>query len=273
MSGDTPSWLGKHVVVTGAASGIGHEIGSLFAGLGATVTGVDLPDARAAVPGNFQHWIPKDLSGADVAAAVETAWKVAPIDVLVNAAGIYPAVPVREVSEAVWDHIMNVNVRAPMMAIVALARLAESAGERPSVVNISSGAAHRSRPGGAVYAVSKAALNMVTKSTALEFGRIGIRVNAVSPGFVSVDSFANPVTAEYKAVMSDNPVGRAGRPADVARAVLWLADPESEWVTGTILTVDGGSSTGMMHVPLNWSGLSPTQTPPVVNTKAEGQDR
>src|SRR5699024_5219569 len=93
----------------------------------------------------------------------------------------------------------------------------------PAIVNISSGAALRARPGAAPYSTSKAAIEMLTRASALELGEFGIRVNAVAPGFVVVDSELNRLTDEYVDAVSVNPLGRKGRPDDIARAALWLA--------------------------------------------------
>jgi NAD(P)-dependent dehydrogenase (short-subunit alcohol dehydrogenase family) len=94
---------------------------------------------------------------------------------------------------------------------------------------------------------------MATRASALELGPLGIRVNAVAPGFVTVDSEANPVTEEYAAAVSPNPLGRRGRPDDIANAVLWLCSDAAEWITGEVLRVDGGASTGAMNLPLHWA--------------------
>lgn len=93
---------------------------------------------------------------------------------------------------------------------------------------------------------------MATRAAALELGALGIRVNAVSPGFVLVDSDVNPVSAEYARSIDVNPLGRPGTPEDVARAVCWLAGPEASWITGETVRVDGGSSTGALHLPRIW---------------------
>jgi NAD(P)-dependent dehydrogenase (short-subunit alcohol dehydrogenase family) len=183
---------------------------------------------------------------------VAEAWSAAPVDVLVNAAGVYPATPFAELDATTWDAVQAVNVRAPLLATVALGNLAVAAGRTPCVVNISSGAALRARPGAAPYSTSKAALEMVTRASALELGPAGIRVNAVAPGFVTVDSTINAVTPEYADAVSANPLGRRGAPSDIAEAVFWLADPDAAgWVTGTVLRVDGGSSTGAHTLPLS----------------------
>ncbi len=258
--------MSRHVLVTGAASGIGAAVATSFAAGGWTVTGVDLREAplRETLASLATPATPLTADLADPAApedVVRRAWQSAgPVDALVNAAGIYPARPFLELDARVWDRVQAVNVRAPMLATRAFAELAVGAGRTGSVVNISSGAALRARPGAAHYSTSKAALEMLTKAAAVELGEAGIRVNAVSPGFVTVDSAANPVTEEYAAAVSVNPLGRRGRPADIAAAVAWLVSPAAEWVTGSILRVDGGASAGTTDLPAHWPALTDVQT-------------
>ncbi|GAA2211434.1 glucose 1-dehydrogenase [Nonomuraea monospora] len=244
----------RHVLVTGAASGIGAGVCELYAAEGTAVTAVD---RRAAGPRS----IVADLADAEAAErVVERAWQAyGPVDVVVNAAGIYPATPFLEMTAAQWDRVQHVNVRAPMLITATFGRACAAAGRTGAVVNIASGAALRARPGAAHYCTSKAALEMLTKAAAIELGPIGVRVNAVSPGFVTVDSAANPVTEEYAAAVSANALGRRGVPGDVARAVRWLAGEEAGWVTGTVLRVDGGASAGSTALPLHWNGTSEVQ--------------
>ena len=253
--------MSRHIVITGAGSGIGRQTALRFAERGEILTLVDFrPEplaeaaaaakARGAEKVSTQNVDLRDPDGPQ--RAVESAWATAPVDVWVNSAGVYPATPFLDLNAQTWDAVQNLNVRAPLLATVALARKSSDAGRGAVIVNISSGAALRARPGAAPYSTSKAALDMVTKASALELGPLGIRVNAVAPGFVTVDSDANPVTEEYAAAVSPNPLGRRGRPDDIARAVLWLANDEAEWVTGEVLRVDGGSSAGAMNLPLHW---------------------
>ncbi|MDP9886072.1 NAD(P)-dependent dehydrogenase (short-subunit alcohol dehydrogenase family) [Sinomonas atrocyanea] len=253
--------MNRHVLITGAGSGIGRQTAIAFAQQGAVLSLVDLrADAATAVAREAQalgaeavHVYGTDLRDPEApAATVRAAWETAPVDVLVNAAGVYPATPFLDLDASTWDAVQNLNVRAPLLSTVVLAQLASAAGRRPVVVNISSGAALRARPGAAPYATSKAALEMATRASALELGPLGIRVNAVAPGFVTVDSEANPVTEEYAAAVSPNPLGRRGRPDDIANAVLWLCSDAAEWITGEVLRVDGGASTGAMNLPLHW---------------------
>ncbi|MEU6114385.1 SDR family oxidoreductase [Streptomyces sp. NPDC047117] len=247
-----------HVLITGAAGGIGSAIAEAFAAQGASLTLADRdPDALHATASRFGASAATrtaDLTDPDAPATlVEEAWAAhGPVDVLVNAAGLYPSLDMADVDAAAWDRLFAVNLRAPVLTTAAFARLAIAAGRPGAVINISSGAALRSRPGGGPYASSKAALDMATRAAALELGRHAIRVNAVSPGFVLVDSDCNPVSAEYAEAISANPLGRPGTPQDIARAVCWLAGPDSSWITGEILRVDGGSSAGALHLPRIW---------------------
>lgn len=258
-----------HVLVTGAASGIGAAVADAFAAAGQRVTLVDQRAAELAATAagvRRRHGVEvldlvADLADPQEAEAVvgRAADAAGPVTALVNAAGIYPAVPLLEMTHRLWDRVMDVNVRAALLTTVAYARARVAAGLPGAVVNISSGAAVRARPGAAHYCTSKAALEMLTRSCAVEFGQHGIRVNAVSPGFVTVDSTANPVTEEYAAAVSANPLGRRGRPDDIAGAVRWLTGDEAGWVTGTVLRVDGGATAGTTALPLHWSGLTDVQ--------------
>jgi 3-oxoacyl-[acyl-carrier protein] reductase len=263
--------VARHILITGAAGGLGSAIAERFAAAGDRITGVDAReaplrarlDALAAAHGVAVTAIPADLSDPAAGEVVDRAWdRSGPVDVLVNAAGIWPATPLLDMTAQMWDHVLAINTRAPMLATVALARRAVAAGRHASVVNLASGAAIRARPGAAHYSTSKAALEMLTRSCAVELGAAGIRVNAVSPGFVAGSSQeVNPITEEYAAAVSGNAAGRIGRPDDVAAAVFFLASAEAVWTTGAVLRVDGGSSAGNPTLPVHWAGATEAQTP------------
>jgi NAD(P)-dependent dehydrogenase (short-subunit alcohol dehydrogenase family) len=260
--------MSGHILITGAASGIGATIAADLSLRGWQVSATDLRadplerlrDELQARSGAAPRIRVGDL--ADPAFAedvVADAWSARPLDALVNAAGIYPARPLVEMTAAAWDRVMAVNVRAPMLTTTALARHAMAENRTAAVVNITSGAALRARPGAAHYCTSKAALTMTTKACAVELGAHGIRVNAVSPGFVQVDSTANPVTPQYAAAVSPNPLGRIGLPGDLLGAVRFLLSGEASWITGAVLDVDGGSAAGTTALPLHWTGESAAQ--------------
>ncbi len=255
----------RHVLVTGASGGIGAACAEVFAANGDHVTGVDarareLEDTMARLADRYG--VRTSAEVADLAAAEcgvvvsRVAERLGPVDVLVNAAGIYPATPLADMTAAAWDRVQQVNVRAPVLLTVALA----SQGRAGAVVNISSGAATRARPGAAHYCTSKAALEMATKACAVELASAGIRVNAVAPGFVDVDSPVNPVTETYRDAVSRNPLGRPGVPGEIAAAVLWLASDAASFTTGAVLRVDGGATAGTADLPLHHPGATPLQT-------------
>lgn len=261
----------RHVLVTGAASGIGAAVCRRFAEDRIRITAVDLQADRlralseelGSFDGSHVSAICGDLADDKFAGAVvANAWnKDGPIDAAILAAGIYPAIAFLELTPAAWDRVQHVNVRAVMQLTQSLAAHAIASKRHATVVAISSGAAQRARPGAAHYSASKAALEMLVRSAALELGPLGIRVNAVSPGFVAVQSDVNPVTSEYADALSKNPLGRPGTPRDIAAAVHWLASDEANWVTGSVLRVDGGASAGSSGLPLHWSGTTPVQDP------------
>lgn len=257
----------EHVVVTGGAGGIGAGIARVFARSGAAVTLLDyredaLRDVRdeiaVSTPGAVVDWIVADLSSpTDPGIGVKTAWeRTGPVDVLVNSAGIYPSTPLLEVTADIWDAIQDVNVRAAVLTTVAFGERVTAAGRAGNIVNITSGAALRARTAAAPYSTSKAALEMFTKASALELGPLGIRVNAVSPGFVAVQSPVNPYEEDYRAAADRNPLGRDGRPEDIGEAVRWVTSEKAGWVTGTVIRVDGGSSTGNTGLPRSWPVMS-----------------
>lgn len=259
-----------HALVTGAGSGIGAAIVADLAAHGWEVTGVDVrQDALDTVLADLRertgaqlHSLVGDLGDESFARdAVASAWERRPLDALVNAAGVYPAIPFLEITPAQWDRVQHVNVRAVLLATQELGRRAVAAGRTPSVVNITSGAARAARPGTAHYSTSKAALTLLTQASAVELGPAGIRVNAVAPGFVDVDSPVNPVTPEYATAVRRNVLPGRAEPGDIASAVRFLLGPDARWVSGTTLSVDGGASGGTSALPQHWPTTTSTQQP------------
>jgi NAD(P)-dependent dehydrogenase (short-subunit alcohol dehydrogenase family) len=196
-----------------------------------------------------------DVTAAgEVEAAVNRAEEeIGMIDVLVNAHGVFPNRALLEVTVEEWDEVFATNVRGTMLACRALARRWVERGSRGAIVNLSSGAADSPRPGGAHYAGSKAAVNVLTRTMAMELGRAGIRVNAVAPGLVLDEVVTEPSPALHPYVrmtLEATPLGRTGSPDDVAEAVVFLASERSSWTTGAILAVNGGDLSGRTRMPL-----------------------
>jgi NAD(P)-dependent dehydrogenase (short-subunit alcohol dehydrogenase family) len=174
-----------------------------------------------------------------------------PVDVLVNAHGIYPNVPLVDMDQAEWDEIFAINTRGTMLTCQAVARQLIERGAEGSIVNISSAAADSPRPGGAAYSGSKAAVNLLTATLAMELGPHGIRVNAVSPGLVLTEVYRPGDAHEFEYVtqsLQGIPMRRTGAPADVSEAVLFLAGRNNAWLTGANIPVTGGSHVGRTHV-------------------------
>ena len=244
-------FTGKKVLITGAAGIFGGWIAAAFAQAGATLC---LSDIRADhLPGvaqrlgvtALQHATDLTDAGsiADLARVIEATWGSP--DIVVNNAGIYPRTGVLlDLDPAEFDRIMAVNVRAPFLVTQAMARLMVARGVRGAVVNIGSGAARQMPTGSVPYCVSKTALERLSKGQALELAPHGIRVNVVEPGFAP-GSEVSALPPDYVARMTARiPLGRTSQPDDAAGAVLYLCSPAAGFITGAVLSVDGGNSIG-----------------------------
>jgi NAD(P)-dependent dehydrogenase (short-subunit alcohol dehydrogenase family) len=230
-------------LVTGAAGGIGEAIAVALADKGSRVVVADIDEAGALrVAGRIGGLAVRvDIADADsVAAAVA---EIGPIDVLVNNAGVVGgAGPLATLPLEALVDVLRVNVTGTFLMTQAVAAVMIDAGNGGAIVNISSAGSFAPTAGLGHYEASKAAINALTRSAALELAPYGIRVNAIAPGPVETpltsQAFADP--AVRNAWLERIPLGRIATPADLVPIVLLLASPQGRHITGTVLPVDGG---------------------------------
>jgi NAD(P)-dependent dehydrogenase (short-subunit alcohol dehydrogenase family) len=246
-------FTGKVAFVTGATSGIGQACALAFAEAGAKVACVGRKtEALKDVEKRIRELdaeavtIAADLSQDQEAerATQHAVGAFGGIDVLVNAAGHISTGTIENTSLQAWDDMMNVNVRATFQLMQkALPSLIE---RRGNIVNVSSVTGLRAFPGVLAYCVSKAALDQLTRCASLELAAKGVRVNAVNPGVVVTEIHKRGGMSEeaYAAFLehskTTHPLGRTGKPEEIADLVLFLASDRAGWITGATYSIDGG---------------------------------
>jgi NAD(P)-dependent dehydrogenase (short-subunit alcohol dehydrogenase family) len=239
---------GTTALVTGATSGIGRAAAVLLARRGAhvLVSGRDAARGDAVVAkireaGGKADFVFADLADADsVRALARQAVELGGghVDILVNNAGVFPFGPTPDTSDEDIDAVYAVNVKAPFILVGELAPAMAARG-KGAIVNLLTMVAQFGIAGMALYGSSKAALGLLTKAWAAEFGPSGVRVNAVSPGPTRTEG-TEPMGDQLDVLASVAPAGRPAAPEEIASAISYLAGDEASFVHGAVLDVDGG---------------------------------
>jgi 3-oxoacyl-[acyl-carrier protein] reductase len=235
-------------VVTGAGRGIGRAIALGFAAEGADIVCISRTaenvekvagEVRALGRRAWAHTVDVADGAAVVAAADKLLAETGRVDILVNNAGVTRDGLLMRMSEEDWDTVLNTNLRGAFLLTKALTRqfVKQRSGR---IINVASIAGLIGNAGQCNYAASKAALIGFTKSLARELGSRGITVNALAPGFIETDMTAALAQPLRDGLLKSIPLNRFGQPDDIAHAALFLASPAARYVTGQVLTVDGG---------------------------------
>ncbi|MBX9737986.1 MAG: glucose 1-dehydrogenase [Phycisphaerales bacterium] len=246
--------LSNHVaIVTGSARGIGSAIAHRLAADGAKVI---VNYASSAGPaqetvasitkaGGKAVAIQGDLSDPSAVKALFDGAEKAfgPVTILVNNAGVYETKPVVEADKEHFEKVFRANVLSVVLTAGEFGRRFKGTSGR--IVNISSGGARASLPGGSVYCASKAAVEGLTRGQALELGAKGITVNAIAPGTTETEMLKAGLPEDIKKHMiASTTLGRLGKPEDIADAVAFVCSDDARWITGTFIDVSGGLRIG-----------------------------
>jgi NAD(P)-dependent dehydrogenase (short-subunit alcohol dehydrogenase family) len=238
---------GKVVLITGASQGIGAACAQRFAREGARVVLADVNDAAGqvlalALKGHYAHCDVGSKAQIDALIA-KTLELHGRIDVLVNNAGIFKAAPFLDVSEDDFDAVIRVNLKGSFLMAQAAARAMVQNKTQGNIINMSSVNGVLAIPSIASYNMSKGGINQLNRVAALALADHGIRVNAVAPGTIATELAQKAVLTDEAAkakIMSRTPMRRLGEPSEIADVVAWLASDAASYITGEIITVDGG---------------------------------
>ena len=244
----------RTAIVTGAGTGIGREIARIFHDEGATVvlTGRRreklVESAEIIAPdGDRVNMIAADITEETETKMLieETVDKTGGLDILVNNAGVMRFASLADTPLDEWDLMMRTNAWAPWRLMVHAVPVMKKNGGG-SIINVSSIAGIKAFPGAGIYCATKAALQTISQVMAMEGAPDGIRVNCILPALVEDTELSNPIFGEenvpafWERMKGLHPLGRNGKPLDIAEAALFLASDRSDWITGVLLNVDGG---------------------------------
>jgi 3-oxoacyl-[acyl-carrier protein] reductase len=248
----------KHVLITGSARGIGFEIARQFAMEGAVLSLLDFNNENLDKASRELQQITKNVysyeadvaDNASVKHAVTDAERRQPIDILINNAGIASETPFLEIEEEEWKKILDINLTGMFYVAQAVCRHMASR-KKGVVINMGSKNGLDGEFGYAHYNASKAGVIMLTKTMALELAHLGIRVNAVCPGYIQTPMSKEIDPAEFTEnfVKQYIPINRAGQVEEIAPVFLFLASEESSFITGQVIIADGGQLAGQKPGP------------------------
>ncbi len=243
--GSTVNYEGKVVLVTGAANGIGLEIAKTYKGMGAAVVAADIDESSAEGLKDFGldfYWVdikkPMEIEKL-FEYTVETYGKV---DILINNAGISRFKPLEDLGVEEWDEVMAINLRAPFLCAKEFVKYNRGS-SYGRVVNISSTRYLMSEPGGEAYGASKGGIVSLTHAQAVSLSGENITVNCISPGWIQNRNYDSLSEADH----AQHPSKRVGKPADIARACVFLTGEENDFINGENIVVDGGMTKKMIY--------------------------
>ena len=249
MSSNPRKLEGKTAIITGASRGIGREIALVFAKAGAKLTLTarseeqlkDLAKEIVSSGGAEPLCVPLDVNLSEKVDEMvdKTLDKFSRVDILVNNAGITRDGLVLRMSDEDWDEVLNTNLRGAFFCLRAVAKpmMRQRSGR---IINMASVIGLIGNAGQANYAASKAGLIALTKSAAKELGSRNVLINAIAPGFIDTEMTRALSDDVKNMILKTIPTGTFGKPVDVAQAALFLASDEASFITGHVLTVDGG---------------------------------
>ncbi|GAB5450136.1 MAG: SDR family oxidoreductase [Halioglobus sp.] len=250
-------------IVTGASSGIGLACAERYAREGAIVVGTDIQDSEGwqsvveASPQSRLHTLDVTDGQAQQALAQETAAEFGRIDILLTAAGVGDGGPVGWLEEDAWNRVIDINLKGTYLSVKSV--LETMCSQRSgSIVTVASVEGINGTEGGSAYNASKGGVVLLTKNIAIDYGRMGIRCNAICPGFIDTPmlrELMDPMPDVKADIIGEVKMGRLGQPEEIAGAACFLASDDASFVTGHTLVVDGGYTAGHSHGIVQMMGL------------------
>ena len=242
----------KVALISGAASGIGAAHAKVFASEGAKVVIADIQEDKGSEvlntiteSGGEAIFINLDVTDKNAwnSCVMEALKAYGKLVILINNAGIFHPGGLEEETEEGWQKIMDINLKGVFLGMKACIKELKKTGNA-SIVNISSLYGIKGAPGSIAYNVSKAGVHLATKAAALEYARLGVRINSIHPGQIITPIIANLTPEQDSAIKESIPMGRSGQPEEVAYTSLFLCSDEASYITGAQILVDGGWGAG-----------------------------